>query len=186
MNVNGNIMWQKTLGGNYGDYMTSVQETHDGGYIVGGYSSSDMGYEKSENSKGGNDYWIVKLDSLGNKQWDKTYGGSGDDKLVCVAEFRQINTFYTAPPTRPDSGDKDGRYRWRQRQIRFLGDPAGKALDSTGGTDYRFPPPDTTIAKGNYNLNVIPNPAHDKLTSSSVLPTTKPCLLCCTVMMVKK
>ncbi len=107
MNVDGSIRWQKTFGGALGDYMTSVQETRDGGVLVGGYSNSDKGFEKSEDSKGGNDYWILKLDSLGNKQWDKTFGGSGDDKLVSAAEFDLGEYILCGTSNSPRSGDKD-------------------------------------------------------------------------------
>lgn len=77
----GNIIWDKTLGGNNLDELRAVKQTTDGGYILGGWSASDIGDEKSENNRGGNDYWIVKIDGFGNKQWDKTFGGSANDHL---------------------------------------------------------------------------------------------------------
>lgn len=49
------------------------------GYILTSFSKSDKSNEKSENSKGGFDYWVLKIDSSGNKIWDKTIGGKGDD-----------------------------------------------------------------------------------------------------------
>src|SRR4051812_38216832 len=66
--------WDKTYGGNDDDEPYSLKQTSDGGYIVGGYSSSNISGNKTENSKGAYDYWIVKMDGSGNKQWDKTYG----------------------------------------------------------------------------------------------------------------
>src|SRR5690349_5289215 len=68
--------WDKTLGGSDDDEPYSLQQTSDGGYIMGGYSASNSGGNKTANSKGGYDYWIVKVDSNGNEQWDKTYGGN--------------------------------------------------------------------------------------------------------------
>ena len=80
IDINGNIIWQKTLGGNNVDFIASVEQTEDGGCIVGGNSNSPKSGVKSENNHGetGYDYdtWIVKLDKNNNIQWDKTIGGN--------------------------------------------------------------------------------------------------------------
>lgn len=80
------IVWQKTIGGNAMDVVYSLQQTSDGGSILGGYSNSNASGEKSENSRGGVDAWIVKVDASGNLVWEKTYGGSGDDFLTSIKE----------------------------------------------------------------------------------------------------
>lgn len=79
-----NILWQRTIGGNGEEYLKSLEETSDGGMIIGGYSNSNISEDKSENSRGGNDYWILKLDSSGIIEWQRTIGGSGEDKLVAI------------------------------------------------------------------------------------------------------
>ncbi len=70
----GSIVWQKSLGGSEDDYAASVIRTNDGGFVVFGYTSSDDGDITS--SKGGIDYWMVKLDEIGNVEWQKSLGGS--------------------------------------------------------------------------------------------------------------
>jgi len=68
--ANGNKVWDKTFGGEYSDAGQSVQQTTDGGYIITG-----------KKSRYGNmaDVWLIKTDSNGNRQWDKTFWGvSGD------------------------------------------------------------------------------------------------------------
>jgi hypothetical protein len=81
----GNIQWQNTIGGNEYDYLTKVDLTTDGGYIVGGYSDSPASGDKTEDSWPGGyygyDYWVVKLDSIGNIEWQNTIGGTSDDYL---------------------------------------------------------------------------------------------------------
>ncbi len=57
----GNIVWQKTIGGISDDYLTSLMQTSDGGFLLGGESSSNISGDKTENSLGQSDYWIVKL-----------------------------------------------------------------------------------------------------------------------------
>jgi len=77
LNSSGDLIWQKCLGGSQHEAATCIQETNDSGYIMVGYSKSADG-DVTEN-KGGEDYWIVKLDSLANIEWQKSFGGSRDD-----------------------------------------------------------------------------------------------------------
>ncbi|QRR01300.1 T9SS type A sorting domain-containing protein [Dyadobacter sandarakinus] len=79
---NGAKQWDKVIGGPGTETAAAIRQTMDGGYIVGGTSSSPIGGDKSEKSKGGTDYWIVKLDQTGNLLWDKTIGGNSSDGLV--------------------------------------------------------------------------------------------------------
>lgn len=58
-------MWQNTIGGSGEDTLFSIKETLDGGYIVGAVSNSNISGDKTENSRGGEDYWIMKLNSSG-------------------------------------------------------------------------------------------------------------------------
>ena len=81
----GNKIWDKVFGGTAEEDLRAMIATPDGGFLVGGWSLSGIGGDKTQNSQGGYDYWIIKIDSIGNKQWDKGYGGSGDDKLFSLA-----------------------------------------------------------------------------------------------------
>lgn len=103
---NGNKQWDRTIGGALGDYLVSMQQTKDKGFILGGYSASNIGNDKTENSKGGNDFWIVKTDSLGRVQWDKTIGGSGDDKLAGIYELDSNQYIMAGSSASVASGDK--------------------------------------------------------------------------------
>ena len=86
--ADGNQLWDKTIQGNdSGDRMTSLVETSDGGFVLAGYSESDIGLDKSEANIGGSDYWVVKLDSVGNQLWDRTLGGTGDEQPEAILEL---------------------------------------------------------------------------------------------------
>lgn len=61
------------------DMLVSIQQTADGGYVLGGSSDSNISGDKTENSYGLSDYWIVKIDDTGNVQWQQTIGGGGYD-----------------------------------------------------------------------------------------------------------
>lgn len=73
----GALVWETNLGGSGFDIPESVEQTIDGGYIVGGYSESSNG--NVGGNYGGKDYWIVKLDALGNLVWETNLGGTLDD-----------------------------------------------------------------------------------------------------------
>ncbi|HYV53022.1 MAG TPA: T9SS type A sorting domain-containing protein [Chitinophagaceae bacterium] len=83
----GNIEWDKDIGGTNGDWLACIRQTDDGGYALGCYSASDISGDKSEGCWGGyEDYWIVKLDSTGVKQWDKVFGGTNSDRLYDIIQ----------------------------------------------------------------------------------------------------
>jgi hypothetical protein len=67
----GNMVWNKFFGGTDDDRGLSVKQTTDGGYILTGYTASS--------GAGLDDMLLIKTDSLGNAQWQNTFGGSGRD-----------------------------------------------------------------------------------------------------------
>ena len=67
----GTIQWQKTFGGKGGDTARMVKQTPDGGFVVSGSTHSF--------SNGRSDAWVLKFDSGGNLQWNKAYGGPGNE-----------------------------------------------------------------------------------------------------------
>lgn len=64
---NGNMQWNKKFTGVWSARGQSVQQTSDNGYIITGFVDTAQGYE---------DIWLIKTDSNGNEQWNKTYGGT--------------------------------------------------------------------------------------------------------------
>lgn len=103
---NGIKQWDKTYGGTDDDRLISIKLTNDGGFICGGKSKSGIGGDKTEPAWGNNDYWIVKLDSLGNKQWDKRFGGTGGDEFSEIEQDEVGNYYVFGSSTSPLSGDK--------------------------------------------------------------------------------
>lgn len=100
------ILWQKTIGGSNTDFSTAFEATTDGGYILGGYSTSNISGEKTEDSNGGIDIWIVKIDGSGNIQWQNTIGGSGDDYLISLKQTSDGGYILGAGSDSDISGDK--------------------------------------------------------------------------------
>jgi len=78
LDSSGNILWQKKYGGSSKDRARSIQQTTDGGYILTGHTwSYGAGYK---------DTWVLKLDSGGAVQWQKTYGGSAKDTAQSIQQ----------------------------------------------------------------------------------------------------
>jgi len=84
LNSFGILEWQKSLGGSADDVAESIEQTNDGGFIVAGYTNSTDG-DVTVNY-GGNDYWIVKLDNLGNLEWEKSFGGSQSENANSIKQ----------------------------------------------------------------------------------------------------
>jgi len=76
------IQWQRTFGGADSDEAFAVLQSNDGGYYVFGHTQSINGDIDANN--GYQDYWVLRLDSLGNLQWKKNFGGSGVEWLYNV------------------------------------------------------------------------------------------------------
>lgn len=91
LDAKGNTEWQKTIGGLYADHLRSIQQAKDGGYILGGSSNSPESGNKTEKCYGGSDYWIVKLDKNGEMEWQKAYGGDGEDQLYALFQSKDGN-----------------------------------------------------------------------------------------------
>jgi hypothetical protein len=69
--VQGNEQWNRTYGAGNDDQANSVELTSDGGYIIVG--------NKYDSDSQQSDIWIIKTNQYGDEQWNKTYGGTGDD-----------------------------------------------------------------------------------------------------------
>ena len=73
---NGNEVWSQTYGGSGLDRGYDVEQTSDGGYVIGGYTTS---YGAGES-----DFYLIKTDSNGNEVWSRTFGGSSSDNAFSM------------------------------------------------------------------------------------------------------
>ncbi|MBN2423717.1 MAG: hypothetical protein JXR46_15720 [Calditrichaceae bacterium] len=77
--IDGNILWNKTFGGIDDDEAYDIHPDIDGGYLIAGCTESF--------GTGSMDFWVFKIDSNGNLEWDQTTGGSDVDFAFCVSEI---------------------------------------------------------------------------------------------------
>ncbi|MFN0274715.1 MAG: MopE-related protein [Chitinophagales bacterium] len=99
------IEWQNVIGGEGDDELTYIVQTSDGGYIVGGNSSSTNTGDKIEIGNGFTDFWVLKLDSLGNIEWQNTIGGDYQENLVNIIELNDGNYILASNSSSGISGD---------------------------------------------------------------------------------
>ena len=100
INPEGTILWEKSFGGSSFDVARSISKTQDGGFLIAGSSRSADG-DVSTN-QGQNDAWVLKTNSTGDLQWQRTIGGTEIDfcydavvlengKIVAVGESSSSN-----------------------------------------------------------------------------------------------
>jgi len=76
---NGKILWSQTYGGEGYDYLHSINKISENEFILAGYSDS---YLNVAGFYGDDDYRVIKVDGSGNILWEKSYGGSKEDRLL--------------------------------------------------------------------------------------------------------
>src|ERR1043165_716649 len=131
--MDGNLAWQKCLGGSGDDIGLSIQQCMDGSYIVAGQSTSNDG--DVSGNHGDYDYWVVKLDTDGNLVWQKSFGGSFFDVAQSIYQITD-GGFIVVGFTSSNDGDLSTNYGEYDYWIIRL-DTAGNIVwkKSLGGSD---------------------------------------------------
>jgi len=86
---NGNLLWEKTIGGTNFDVSRELVKTNDNGFLLAG-SSRSSNIDVSEN-KGQNDAWALKIDNEGHLMWETTIGGSNIDFAYGITELSDLS-----------------------------------------------------------------------------------------------
>ncbi len=81
----GNTVWEKLFGGSNGESIRTIQETSDGGFILAGSTFSSDGDVQS-GLNGTTDGWILKVNSVGELQWEITVGNDRRDNIYSIIE----------------------------------------------------------------------------------------------------
>ncbi|MBC8046252.1 MAG: fibronectin type III domain-containing protein, partial [Fimbriimonadaceae bacterium] len=137
LDASGEVEWQNNIGGTARDYPVSTQQTDDGGYILGGYSDSNLSGDKTEASIG-YDYWIIKIDSIGEIVWQNTIGGSLDDYLRSLDKTTDGGYILGGISRSGISGDKTEASigDWDYWVVKLNGSGIIEWQNTIGGHDY--------------------------------------------------
>ncbi|MEW5952870.1 MAG: copper amine oxidase N-terminal domain-containing protein [Bacillota bacterium] len=96
----GYIKWPKTFGGVGNDRGNRVQQTSDGGFIITGEIQVSSPHSNKK-------LYLLKTDASGAKQWEKTFGGSGEDTGACVRQTTDGGYIITGAATSFGAGQSD-------------------------------------------------------------------------------
>jgi hypothetical protein len=86
LNQQGEQVFEKYFSGNNHDYLSSTVTTQDGGFLITGSSYSGKGLDKKEDSKGGSDIWLIRINEFGDELWQKTLGSSSNEEARAVIQ----------------------------------------------------------------------------------------------------
>jgi PKD repeat protein len=136
INVNGDKIWDKSFGGNSLDYLSSIVAISDGGFLLGGYSKSGISGNKTAVNYGNEDYWIVKINTNGDKIWDKSFGGTYVDMLNSTVVTSDGGFLLGGFSDSPVSGNKTGAtYGFSDYWVVKVNANGDKVWDKTLGGD---------------------------------------------------
>ncbi|WP_431611087.1 T9SS type A sorting domain-containing protein [Chryseobacterium sp. 'Rf worker isolate 10'] len=93
LNQQGEEVWEKYFSGQNHDYLSATVTTQDGGFLLAGTSYSGKGLDKKEDSKGGSDIWLIRINEFGDELWQKTLGSSSDEEARAVIQTTDLGFF---------------------------------------------------------------------------------------------
>ena len=89
VNAKGAIQWNKTFGGSGNDVAKCLIQTMDGGFLLAGYTNSNVNSQTT---------WVIKTGPSGDTQWNKTYSGKGANSMILTSDVK-----YSLAVEYPDS-----------------------------------------------------------------------------------
>ncbi|MBT2620070.1 T9SS type A sorting domain-containing protein [Chryseobacterium sp. ISL-6] len=120
LNQQGEEVWEKYFSGANHDYLSATATTQDGGSLLAGTSYSGKGLDKKDDSKGGSDIWLIRLNEFGDELWQKTLGTGADEEARAVIQTTDLGFFVVGNVQNASKGygskdawiirlDKDGK-----------------------------------------------------------------------------
>lgn len=109
IDTSGNIIWQNTYGGTRDDRCRAIIQTSDGGFLLTGGTNSVDGDISSVHGGINGDLWVVKIDSIGNIQWQNSYGGTDTEGASSIFENNYGHIIITGT-TGSNDGDVSGNH----------------------------------------------------------------------------
>jgi len=93
LNQQGEEVWEKYFSGQNHDFLSATVNTQNGGFVLAGTSFSGKGLDKKEDSKGGSDIWLIRINEFGDELWQKTIGSSSDEEARAVIQTTDMGFF---------------------------------------------------------------------------------------------
>jgi Secretion system C-terminal sorting domain len=130
LNQQGEEVWEKYFSGQNHDFLSATVNTQEGGFLLAGTSFSGKGLDKKEDSKGGSDIWLIRINEFGDELWQKTIGGASDEEARAVIQTTDMG-FFVAGNVAFDSAQATGQ----STDPRSLSGAEGKGTAGYGSKD---------------------------------------------------
>jgi Secretion system C-terminal sorting domain len=133
------ILWEKSFGGVHADYLMDALPTPDFGFILAGSSLSAKTGNKTQDNNGDLDYWVWKMKENGDLDWQKSFGGSGNDFLHSI-KLTNDGGFVlagTSASTLPELGDSSQAQSNKKEACRGGDDIWVIKLDASGTQEWQ-------------------------------------------------
>jgi hypothetical protein len=172
--ANGNIIWAKTYGGTNYDYVYSVQQTSDGGYIVAGLTTSF--------GASGYDIFLIKTDGNGNIIWAKTYRGIYEDGAYYVQQTSDGGYILTGYTSSFGAGgydifltktDANGNIIWT-KTYGGTGDEQAYSVQQTSDGGYSVAGRTRSFGAGSWDVFLVKTDANGNIGSCSIVQDASP------------
>ena len=89
----GKEVWGKFFSGDNHDYFSGAVSTQDGGFLISGTTYSGKGLDKKDDSQGGSDIWLIRLNEFGDELWQKTLGSAANEEARSVIQTTDLGFF---------------------------------------------------------------------------------------------
>ncbi|PZU09988.1 MAG: secretion protein, partial [Chryseobacterium sp.] len=93
LNQQGEAVWERYFAGKNHDYISASLSTQDGGFVLAGTTYSGKGLDKKDDSKGGSDIWLIRINEFGDEVWQKTIGSTSDEEARAVIQTTDLGFF---------------------------------------------------------------------------------------------
>ncbi|WP_415326261.1 T9SS type A sorting domain-containing protein [Chryseobacterium sp. MMS23-Vi53] len=93
LNQQGEEVWEKYFSGQNHDFLSGAVATQEGGFALVGTTYSGKSLDKKEDSKGGSDIWLIRINEFGDELWQKTIGGTSDEEARSVIQTTDLGFF---------------------------------------------------------------------------------------------
>jgi len=90
LNQQGEEVWEKYFSGQNHDFLSATVATQEGGFLLSGTSFSGKSLDKKDDSKGGSDIWLIRINEFGDEMWQKTIGGTSDEEARSVIQTTDL------------------------------------------------------------------------------------------------
>jgi hypothetical protein len=131
LDSSGSVQWTKTIGGSSADYANSIIQSSDGGYVVAGGTESF--------GPGGPYFYVMKLDSSGNVQWNKTIDLGEASSIIQSSDGGYVVAGWTESFGAGDGDifvvklDSSGNVQWTKTMGGSSNDGAVSIIQSSDG-----------------------------------------------------